>query len=233
MERFIRLKAEGLPHTMGVYPWKGELLVNPGYLSHILYLMMLILILTGWFSDKIEQRYRSWAWAFILAWPVLNLLSISYFEAFVVQASYLLIWLGAVFLWVKIPPEHQMSALTMGILLGSIVYLLKEMMRMDPVLIWLGEEMNILLILISIVIFSFSALKARLFAMTFGLCLGELLYVLSNVHFYVSSPILGDSSFQDLWWISATVTVFLHYSLLLVRSKVMGVIMTRRKVGSE
>jgi hypothetical protein len=207
--------------------------MNPGYLSYILYSLAVILICTGWFTENVKGNNRKWMWLFAVMWPLLSWVSISIFGSITIQGAFLLLLIAIVIFWLKVKSDQKISALTLGFLLGSVVYLLKEMMKMDPVLVVLDADFNIALLLTLIVLFAFSNLSARMFSITFGLVMGDYLTFFSNPYLANTPVLLGDRSFQDLWWLTAAMVVISSKLWSLSHSKVSSYILAKRGVRSE
>jgi hypothetical protein len=207
--------------------------MNPGYLSYILYSVTVILLCTGWFAANINGKDRKWIWLFVISWPLCSWASITYFESTVIQGAFFLLLIGMIRFWLKIQSDQKISALTMGFLLGSVVYLLKEIMRMDPVLIILDEDLNISLLLILLVLLAFSKLSAQVFSITFGLLMGEYLFVITNSQWIANPVLLGDKPFQDLWWMTVAILIVSSKVWNLSRARISSYILSKRGVRSE
>jgi hypothetical protein len=189
--------------------------MNPGYLSVLLYVVFLILYRFGWISP-IQGRYvrASMKW-FLLGWPVLLWVSLPWEH---------ITWNGAfafMFLWtcwsiVWVDEQDRLSAFTLGVLLGSVYFLMRELMMRDPVLIIGNMYWNIFLSFTFVVLFAFDRLSSRMFAAAFGLMIGEILwgFQLSGRIPYVE---VGALWFHDVWWMTMYGVSLGHAASVLLR----------------
>lgn len=190
--------------------------MNPGYIAVILAAALYTLFSTGWYDSWVQTKHKRAIHVFFFSWIVL--------QAFIVKVSShlelnLSIVLAAA---VSLAPfyrwrwKEHFYVIPLAGLLGALVYLTKELLRYDPVLIWMDPSFNIVLLLTMTVFLTAKKIEIRLLLITLGMWIGDSLYGLLNSE---KNPIaiIGGGNFQDIWWISIAVTCIVHPALQRVK----------------
>lgn len=207
--------------------------MNPGYISLILYSITAILLLTGWFVEYIDRLDRKAIAGVMILWPLLVRYDLQLWSTFYMNAALILLSLGTVWLWMNIPAELKLSAFTLGVLNGSIVFLFHELVRIDPILIMISPSVDIALVMTIIVLLAFRSVRARLFSATFGFILGEILIAAALMRWLTPPIALGEASFYDAWWIAVVGIVSTSYIWRSIGSGVRPLIWRKKGVGDR
>ncbi len=196
-----------------------------GILSNILSIVFIILIFSGWFDWYFVKKENLYLKNTFLAVGVL-----AFFFTFVTIPIPNLNWKlsigGFVFpmvfyfwIWLKISSEEKLQLFASTILLSAIYFLIKELIRLDPILLFWEQNLEIAFIL-SIVIVTVSLQLTHRLILVFGShVFGEFIFHFHHRHFNYPL-ILGDGGFRDLLWLSVIDIMVLHLVLQWVVQKI-------------
>ncbi|NOU99231.1 YphA family membrane protein [Paenibacillus planticolens] len=186
--------------------------MNSGYLSLILLCITLILFASGWKELYIRSISHKGMLLFFALWLIGSNFSITIKQVHI-QLVYVLIFLMSIaILHVTQGFIHKLHLLSIGLLLGSLHFLLQQLLEMDPILIVRNSDWDVAILLaILAVLLQRNALE-QIAAISIGYLLGDM--YLAGIHPVAGYHHLGHSTFQDQWWLSVftarTMTIILQ-----------------------
>lgn len=186
--------------------------MNSGYLSLILLCITLILFASGWRELYVRSISHKGMLLFFALWLACSSFSITIKQVHI-QLVYILVFLISVgILYVTQGFIHKLHLLSIGLLLGSLHFLLQQLLEMDPILIVRNSDWDIAILLAFIaVVLQRSALE-QIAAISIGYLLGDMYQ--AGIHPVRGYHHIGHSTFQDQWWLSVftarTVTIILQ-----------------------
>jgi hypothetical protein len=187
-------------------------LMNSGYLSLIILCIVLILLLSGWKDVYLESISTRRVLLFFVGWLALVSFHLN-LHGWQMNLVYLWVALLSIVILHQIPGFlHKLHLLSVGLLLGSILFLLQEVLTMDPVLVIFKPSLDAALLLALIVILIERRVKEQIASLSIGLLMGD--FLLGFVHHSAAPVQFGGPSFQDEWWLSVftarTMTILLE-----------------------
>ncbi|CAG7641375.1 hypothetical protein ACFQI7_11760 [Paenibacillus allorhizosphaerae] len=184
--------------------------MNAGYLSFVLIVVSLILFASGWKDILIRGISHSRLLLFFVAWVIAFRWSMEWNGMQIYGVAPLLLF-TALFVFLRSYEAFQrLHALSVGLLLGSIFFFLKETIHLMPALIVYSSSVTIALISGTMVSVALRRPAVQIAAISLGFVTGEAMYAYS--HHNQTHVSLGGTSFQDLWWL----TVFAARGISLV-----------------
>lgn len=191
--------------------------INPGVLSNLIVLLLFILILTGWFSELYNVANKYFVIFFLPITFLANLINIPIEDGLKINLGGFIIPL-IIYIYLLIGIEKdRVYLITATILIGSAYFLFKEMIRLDPILLFWEELYELSLFLVVIVMVVASKLKYRIALLIGGIQLGELLFSFSNKG-YLTVITLGNSNLRDVLWFSVIEIIMLYFLFKLIKS---------------
>jgi len=185
--------------------------MNSGYLSLILLCITLILFASGWKELYVRSISHKGMLLFFALWIAGSCISVTIKQVHI-QLVYLLVFaISIAILFVIHGFIHKLHLLSIGLLLGSIHFLLHQLLEMDPILIVRNSDWDIALLLALIaVVLQRNALE-QIAALSMGYLLGDMYQ--AGIHPVEGYHQVGHSIFQDQWWLSVfsarTMTIIL------------------------
>ncbi|SDN87903.1 hypothetical protein SAMN04487897_105245 [Paenibacillus sp. yr247] len=186
--------------------------MNSGYLSLILLCITLILFASGWKELYLRSISHKGMLLFFVSWIVFSRLTVTVKQV-QVQLVYVVVFLISLgILYVTQGFIHKLHLLSIGLLLGSLHFLLQQLLEMDPILIVRDSEWDTALLLALVaVILQRNALE-QIAALSIGYLLGDMYQ--AGIHPKDGYHHLGNGTFQDQWWLSVfaarTMTIILQ-----------------------
>ncbi|GAB7386246.1 hypothetical protein BSNK01_00810 [Bacillaceae bacterium] len=178
--------------------------MNDGYIAFFAYWFMLLLWFSGFFDNWLKKAgIPFWALGGILIaaafahWVKLDVAAGVELNA----GGFLLPFLLAFAMWTKAEERYRLTLLTQAFFTGATLFLLREMFRLDPVLMVVDE---LYLLAVAAVVISFVAAKsfAHLFiVLAMGLSFQETLFQL-GLREHLPAVELGEGYYCDLWWVT-------------------------------
>lgn len=196
--------------------------MNSGYLSLILLCITLILFASGWKELYVRSISHKGMLLFFALWIVGSCFSVTIKQVHI-QLVYMLVFaISIAILFVIQGFIHKLHLLSIGLLLGSLHFLLQQMLEMDPILIVRNSDWDIALLLALIaVVLQRSALE-QIAALSMGYLLGDMYQ--AGIHPVGGYHQVGHSTFQDQWWLSVftarTMTIILQAAYTGCRSMI-------------
>jgi hypothetical protein len=186
--------------------------MNSGYLSLIILCIMLILLLSGWKDVYVERISTKRILLFFVGWLALVSFHLN-LNGWQISLVYVWVALFSIAILHQIHGFlHKLHLLSVGLLLGSIHFLLQEILTMDPVLVIFKPSLDTALFLAMIVILIERRVKEQIACLSIGLLMGDFLF--GFVHHSAAPVQFGGPSFQDEWWLSVftarTMTILLQ-----------------------
>ena len=190
--------------------------INSGILAILIIIVMAILISTDWFSTLISGVGKRKViiylililFTFYLNLPITNGWKVSIGGFIIPLITYLKL--------VKGIKEEKIYLLSATILLGATYFLFKEIIRLDPILLFWDELYQLSLILVLIILIIASSLKYKITLFFGGMLLGEFIF---NYHHRndVLVILLGNDQFKDLFWLGLIQIFFFYYVFMAIK----------------
>jgi hypothetical protein len=189
--------------------------MNSGYLSLILLCIMLILFASGWKDVYVRSISQTSILLFFIGWLLLVSFHVKVLN---VQINLVYLWVGALSIGIMYRTMgliNKLHLLSVGLLLGSFYFLLREILSLDPIMVVFKPNLDTALFLALIVILIERRVKEQIACLSIGLLMGDFYYAI--VHQSAVSVHFGGPSFQDEWWLSIftarTLTLVWQYML--------------------
>ena len=190
---------------------------HAGIMTNILSIIFIILIFSGWLDwyfkkDNIVTKNVILRISVIAFFSIFITIPVPYLNWDINVGGYLFPLLLYFWLWLKIKPEEKLQLFASTILLAAIFFLIKELIRLDPILLFWKQNIEIPLV-ISVIILSVASSFFHRFLLAIGsLVFGEFIFHFHH-RYYDYALILGDGAFRDLLWISTINIIVLHIAL--------------------
>ncbi|MCZ8520556.1 MULTISPECIES: YphA family membrane protein [Paenibacillus] len=192
--------------------------MNPGYLSLLLIVVSVILIASGWKDVLIRGITRTSLLLFFMGW----LLGIQWtWESGRWELNAVLPVLAALFLGVLLRSRGfllKLHLLSVGLLLGSVHFFLKETLPLAPMLVLISPEWTTALLVGLLGAVLLRSPTGQIGSVTLGLLLGEAMDWYAHKEAWTGT--IGGALFQDGWWLtvyavrtSSMVVMALHRTL--------------------
>lgn len=189
--------------------------MNAGYLSFVLIVVSLILFASGWKDIIIRGIAHSSLLLFFVAWFLLFHWSFEWNGVRIYGTAPLLLAVSVIVFSRSYESFQRLHALSVGLLIGSVYFFLRETLHLIPALILYSNTVTIACIAGGLAAFTLRRPTVQIAAVSLGLVTGEGMYAYSHHNqAYVG---LGGAAFQDLWWL----TVFAARGCSLVLQQVM------------
>lgn len=191
--------------------------MNPGYLSLILICVTFILLASGWKDILLKGSRHGFILAFFAFWFLGSFLTIHYGNL-TLNPSFVVIPITSMLIIFKVKGFlGKLHLMTIGVLLGFIFYLLKEL-AVDPML---TIEAPMIDTAIFFGLFAFLLNRNPIYQLAIlflGLTICEIYS--EYAHRSTIPIVIGDSTFQDIVWLSLVVSrsagIFVQYGTQLV-----------------
>lgn len=189
------------------------IIINPGIIANFIILLIIILIITDWFTPLVKDYGKKIVIIYLLASFIFFYTAIPINEKWNINVGgYIFPALIYFFILFKKVKQDIVYVSTATILLGSSYFLFKELVRLDPILLFWDELYEFTLFILIITLVTASKLTHRIALLMGGLLLGELLFNLRHHNNFLVIT-LGDAKFRDLLWFSFSQLVILNYLL--------------------
>ncbi|MFC0214877.1 hypothetical protein ACFFK0_20935 [Paenibacillus chartarius] len=174
--------------------------MNPGILSLVLLVIALILLASGWKDVILRSISHKGILLFFVLWLGTSRITVSH-DTYKLNLSFILIAGLAVTLLLRSSGVlAKLHVVSIGLLLGSFYFLLKELLSKDPVLIVSRPDVDIAVVLGLVAVLLRRSVALQLACLSMGLVLGEL-YGVIWAH-KAGTSVLGSASFRDQWWVA-------------------------------
>jgi hypothetical protein len=186
--------------------------MNAGFIALIGTWFMVLFLLSGLLDRYMINKTNKKIFFFVLVIYLLGAAwSIQVFEtARISIVAFLLPLILAVVFWARQEDKLRLHILTASFLVGTSLFFLQLIIRMDPILMFVNEPYMMAILVILLIVISTRQLIQQYILLAFSFAINDLLfqfYMWELRHvFYLGSP-----EFRDVWWISL-------YSLIMARS---------------
>jgi len=176
-------------------------MINPGVISNLILLLLFILILTDWFSELYKKANKYIVISFLPLTYLTTLINIPLSNGWEMNLGGFILPLVVYIYLLKGMQGSRSYLLTATMLLGTTYFLFKELIRLDPILLFWEELYELSFFLVVIVMVVVSKLEYRIALLIGGIQLGEFLFSYSNKEFFTYFT-LGNSNLRDILWFS-------------------------------
>ncbi len=195
--------------------------INPGILTNLILVILLILIWSGWFQSFIKElgTERSISLFLVLTFVFL-FLDVQITSNWKINiGGFLFPLIGYLVILFKEYKKERLHLLIATILLGASFFLFKELIRLDPILLVMDEVYQITLLLSVMIIIVASKLSHRIILLLGGILLGDFLFQLRHEK-TLSYIYLGGSNISDILWMAVIFLIVLHSIFIGVTERV-------------
>jgi hypothetical protein len=190
--------------------------MNPGFLSIVLLIIALILLTSGWMDVLLRSMPHKGILLFFMLWFGLCRVTIA-LPTFKLNATFVLVAALASIIWLRTRGAGaKLHMLSVGLLLGSFHFLLRELFDKDPILIIARSDLDIAVLFGLITVVLQRSVALQLACLSLGMALGELYDAFLH---RTPSAFLGSPSFQDEWWAAVFVS---RLATLLLQGTIAG-----------
>lgn len=192
--------------------------INAGVLTNIIFLLLIILILSGWLQSLIYHIGSEKKAAVYLI-----LIYVSFFLHLPIAANwkvnvggFLIPGIAYFVLWIKGNLQDKMQLLAATALLGTSYFLFKELIRIDPILLIWNEVYQTAFFLILVVMLVVTKLIDRITLLLGGILLGELIFNIRHKDLF-TNIVLGNAEVRDILWFSLLQVIAIHYLIVAMK----------------
>ncbi|WNR42464.1 YphA family membrane protein [Paenibacillus roseipurpureus] len=194
--------------------------MNAGYLSLILLCIMLILLASGWKELYIRSISHKGMLLFFVSWLIGMRLTVVIRQVHIQVVYFVVLALALLILYVTQGFIHKLHLLSIGLLLGSLHFLVEQLLVMDPILIVRNSAWQSALVLALVAVVLQRNAWEQIGAISIGYLLGDLYQ--SGIHKVDGNQMLGLAGFQDQWWLTVftarTITIMVQFAYNSCRS---------------
>ncbi|TVY11594.1 hypothetical protein [Paenibacillus cremeus] len=186
--------------------------MNAGYLSSVLMVISLILFASGWKNVIIRGITHQSLLLFFIFWLLCSLGSWSWNGVHYSGIVGLLLITSGIAIARASGAMLRLHVISVGLLLGSVSFFLKESLHLIPSIIVYSTTVTIsgIIGLLAAVTLRQSALQIA--AVSIGLLIGDGMFAYSHKEHVQMS--MGGAAFQDLWWMTMFMTRTLSMAVL-------------------
>ncbi|MGG1551760.1 YphA family membrane protein [Paenibacillus ferrarius] len=184
--------------------------MNSGYLSFILMSITLILLASGWKTLYVGGVSHQRLLLFFASWIVSARLTVTVENVHVRLVYALIAALSFLILYRTQGIVHKVHLLSIGLLLGSLHFLLQQLLEMDPILIIRNPAWESAAIIAVVAVAVQRNCWEQFAAISLGYVIGDLYQ--AGIREIDGYHRLGYAAFQDQWWLS----IFLARTLTIV-----------------
>lgn len=189
---------------------KGVSTINPGVLSNLILLLLFILILTDWFPDLYNAANKYIVISFLPLIYLASQINLPLGDGWKINLGGFILPLIIYIYLLKGMQGSRVYLITATTLLGTTYFLFKELIRLDPILLFWEELYELSIFLVVIVMIVVYKLEYRIALLIGGIQFGELLFSYSNKEFFTNIT-LGDGNLRDVLWFSIIEIMVLHF----------------------
>ncbi|MGG1598716.1 YphA family membrane protein [Paenibacillus naphthalenovorans] len=178
----------------------GVVQMNAGYLSLLLIVVSLILFASGWKEIILRGITHLSLLLFFIAWLLLLGWSFTLDQWRIFGCVPLLLAVSFLVIMRTRGMLMRFHLFSVGLLLGSVFFFLKETIHLMPAMIILNPEWTMAIIngLLVSALVRWPAFQVA--ALSLGLLIGEGMYAYS--HREQTDMVIGHAGFQDVWWLT-------------------------------
>jgi len=178
-------------------------MMNPGYLSLLLICMILILLSSGWKEVFLSRASHKEILLFFVLWITARQFNIS-FDQIKLNGSLIVMSMMCLYNLVKISAwKKRMQTILIGLLLAILNFVLLEFYAIDPIFVISRMGLDIAVWLSLVCICMTRNRTVQLVSLTIGFILGDIMH--AYYHLNSASFVLGNSLFQDKWWLAIVI----------------------------
>lgn len=194
--------------------------MNAGYLSLIILCITLILLASGWKELYVRSISHKGMLLFFVSWIVGTRLTLTIRHVHIQVVYLIVIALSLLILYVTHGFIHKLHLLSIGLLLGSLHFLIQQLLEMDPILIVRNSVWQSAFVLALVAVVLQRNAWEQIGAISIGYLLGDLYQ--SGIHKVDGFQMLGFAGFQDQWWLTVftarTITIMIQFAYSSCRS---------------
>lgn len=178
----------------------GVMRMNAGYVSLLLIVVSLILFASGWKDIILRGITHLSLLLFFVGWLILQRWSFTLEQWRIYGCVPLLLVISFLVLFQARGLLLRLHLLSVGLLLGSVFFFMKETIHLAPALIVFSPEwtMAFFIGLLTSALLRWPAFQVA--ALSLGLVIGEGMFAYS--HRDQTNIVIGQAGFQDAWWLT-------------------------------
>lgn len=173
--------------------------MNSGTISLLLFLIVFILLVSGWKEVFIKPFSSQVCILFMLSWLICRFTNFFLSPNVEMNLSIVVILAALPFWFRRINSNYRrIYVVTVTVLIGMVYALFGHLVLVDPILMWLSPNWDPALVMIVCVCIAVQLAWEQLFVISAGLLLGD---ILVQVLMPPSSLLqIGSSAWYDQWW---------------------------------
>ncbi|OEF97285.1 hypothetical protein BHF71_03890 [Vulcanibacillus modesticaldus] len=195
-------------------------IINDGAISIIIQIILSILIITDWFSSTIfELGVKKRVVLYIMAGLLMIFISFPLRSNWEINlGGFVLPIIGYLFiLFKRVSSKDKIQVLTATLLLASSYFLLKELILLEPIILFMKESYQIS-ILLSILVILIASKQVHRFALILGgITFGEFIFNFRHQEL-LYRVVVGDGEARDVLWISLLIVLILDNLIIDVKN---------------
>lgn len=186
--------------------------INAGVLANIIIILLIVLIFTDWFS-VVDRLGRQKTIYFLFLFLVSSQFSISIPNDWQINIGGFILPLLIYFVLLWAFRKDRLYILTATLLLGSSYFLFKELIRLDPILLFWDEIYELSFFMVFILMIIAAKLQHKIMLLIGGFLLGEFLFNFNHRDVF-EEIVLGNGNLRDYLWFSFVQLISYHYIVI-------------------
>jgi len=187
------------------------ILLNAGTIALLVYLIVLILLSSGWREVFISSlSYRS-CLLFMILFPIAALFTIPIHSTLTLNMGVMVLLVTAVYCLDKLDPWYRkIYVITVTLLIGVVYALFGHFVILDPIFIWVSSRWDPVIVSVACVLLAVQTIEEQLIIITVGFLFGDAIMQGMTGGAGIT---LGTAAWYDQWWISILTARLCAWSL--------------------
>ncbi|OPA81424.1 hypothetical protein BVG16_03695 [Paenibacillus selenitireducens] len=207
------------------------ILLNAGTIAILVYLIVLILIVSGWKEVFMKSLSYRACLLFMLGWLICVFMNLQITPNIRLNAGIVVLLSSALLCFFQIQVWYRkLYVLTVTVLIGTVYALFGHFVRMDPIFIWVSPVWDPVIVATLCVLLAVQSIEEQMVVITIAFLLGDgLLQWISGGHHVIS---LGTAGWYDQWWLAivvARLSAWCWESAMIVGKQTAGFVYRRVK----
>lgn len=192
--------------------------INNGVITNLILIAIAILVLTDWFSYLVKKfGSKKIIIIFLIVTNISFLINVPIYNEMKINiGGYIIPFFIFLYEFKRIDFKEKINLLTAVLLLGASYFFMKEIFRLDPIMLLMNEVYQIAILMVITVMIVTSKLNHRITLLIGGTLLGEFLFNLHHLDSFYNIT-LGNGEFRDILSIAIIEVVLVHYFFIQVK----------------
>lgn len=177
------------------------ILLNAGTIAILLFLIVFILLVSGWKEVFMKSLSYRACLLFMLCWLAGVFINLQVPPNIRMNAGILVLFTSALLCFFRIQVWYRrLYVLTVTVLIGMVYALFGHFVMMDPIFIWVSPEWDPVIVATLCVLLAVQTIEEQMFVITVAFLLGDVLLQWISVRNHMIS--LGTARWYDQWWLA-------------------------------